>query len=69
MQISQYYKSFWGMFINVNEKMVAGNADASFPDINFVLFRRWLSCCCLLHHSYGYVFVLYILNQEIMLYV
>lgn len=34
------------MFINVNEKMVAGNAGASFPDINFVLFRRWLSCCC-----------------------
>ena len=36
MQIRQRYECYWGMPMNVNEEMLAGNADvdASYPDAN-----------------------------------
>ena len=39
MQIRQCYECLWGMSINANEELVAGNADsdASYPDADPVV--------------------------------
>ena len=32
MQIRQCFECLWGLSLNANEEMLAGNVDASYPD-------------------------------------